>query len=431
MFGRSGPAGRAVPAAASCSRVLRDRGIPRQLIAACDDDVVKTRWWLAAALLVLAAAAAGKVNILGFWWENPIPYQPVPKGLASLSAKQCGACHAEIYREWQVSAHAHALRDAQFQEELKKSPQTAWLCMNCHTPLENQLPAITIGVKNQSTGQPVTQKNTRYDAVLREEAITCAVCHVRDGVILGPTGSTAAPHPVRKDTKLLTTDTCTACHQATATYTDTLVCSFDTGAEWKASPQAKRGQVCSTCHMPEVTRAVAAGGQPRKTRRHLFIGSKIPKDAALKPEEKAYYDLYRPGLTVDLVSAKRSGSGLAVKLRLKNAHASHMLPTGDPERFIRIDVRLSGKANFSAQMTLRIGQEWEWWPKAKKLGDNRLKPLEERVETLQFPNAGEAMRVEVRVNNCRLTEQNARYHNLVGRYPLEAEVLRASWPVAD
>lgn len=379
---------------------------------------------LAIAALLLTAAAIAKVNILGYWWENPLPYQSTPKGLTSLSAEQCGVCHQEIYTEWQVSAHAHALSDLQFQEELKKSPPTAWLCMNCHTPLENQLPSIAIGVKNQSTSQPITQKNPRYDAKLHGEALTCAVCHVRDGTILGPYGSTTAPHPVRKDTKLLTTDTCTACHQATASYTDTLVCTFDTGAEWMVSPQAKEGRVCSSCHMPEVTRPIATGAAPRKSRRHLFIGSKIPKEMLLKPEDRRFYDLYKPGLTVDILSAKRNGGAVAVQLKLKNAYAGHLLPTGDPERFIRVDVKLIASGKVAAQKSLRIGQEWEWWPKAKKLGDNRLKPLEERIETLQFAGAAKSSRIEITVNNCRLTEQNARYHNLQGRYPLEAEVAK-------
>ena len=28
-------------------------------------------------------------------WEKAVPHQQVPKGLASLSAKQCGACHPD------------------------------------------------------------------------------------------------------------------------------------------------------------------------------------------------------------------------------------------------------------------------------------------------------------------------------------------------
>jgi hypothetical protein len=384
------------------------------------------------ALLAAAAQAPAQIKILGYWWENPLPYQATPQGLDSLSARKCGICHQEIYREWQASAHAHALSDLQFQAEMKKSPEVGWLCLNCHTPLENQIERIAISVRNGSTHQPVFRTNARFDRELHEDAVTCAVCHVRDGVILGPYADSKAPHPVRQDRRLLTADVCTMCHQATAAYTDTLVCTFDTGAEWKSGPYAARGKACSSCHMPVVERAVALGGPQRTSRRHLFFGSKIPKEIHLSESERAEYALYRPGLSVTIVSAKRSAGKTVVSLKLKNARAGHLLPTGDPERFIRVDIALvaagkaaAGKAAAGKTLetqSLRIGQQWEWWPNAKKLGDNRLKPLEERVETVQFQTSQPAT-LRVSVTNCRLSQQNARYHNLVGRYPLEAKVL--------
>jgi len=389
------------------------------------------------ALLVAGTQAPAQIKILGYWWENPLPYQATPRGLDSLSARKCGICHQEIYREWQASADAHALSDLQFQAEMKKSPEVGWLCLNCHTPLENQIERIAISVRNGSTHQPVFRTNARFDRELHEDAVTCAVCHVRDGVILGPYADSKAPHPVRQDRRLLTADVCTMCHQATAAYTDTLVCTFDTGAEWKSGPYSARGEACSSCHMPVVERAVALGGPQRTSRRHLFFGSKIPKEIHLSESERAEYALYRPGLSVTIVSAKRSAGRTVVSLKLKNARAGHLLPTGDPERFIRVDIALvaagkaaAGKAEGRraeagktlATQSLRIGQQWEWWPKAKKLADNRLKPLEERVETVQFQTSQPAT-LRVSVTNCRLSQQNARYHNLVGRYPVEAQVL--------
>src|SRR5579864_6034680 len=373
-------------------------------------------------LLVLAAAALAKVKIFGYWWENPLPYQATPAGLQSLSAAQCGVCHAEIYREWQASAHAHALSDLQFQAEMKKSPEVGWLCLNCHTPLENQLERIAFDVRNGSTHQPVVRPNARFDRTLNQEAVTCAVCHVRDGVVLGPYPDSKAPHPVRQDRGLLTADVCTMCHQATAAYTDTLVCTFDTGAEWKAGPYGQRGQACSTCHMPAVERAVAAGGPVRQSRRHFFFGSKIPKELRLTDAERKDYALYQPGISVRILAATRSGSNASVRLALKNARAGHLLPTGDPERFVRVDVTLMAAGNGIETKSLRIGQKWEWWPKARKLDDNRVQALGQRMETIAFQSPG-ASAVRVAVYNCRLTEQNARYHSLIGRYPLESRVL--------
>jgi len=374
------------------------------------------------ALLCAATEAPAQVKIFGYWWENPLPYQATPQGLDSLSARKCGVCHQEIYREWQASAHAHALSDLQFQAEMKKSPEVGWLCLNCHTPLENQIEHVAISVRNGSTHQPVYRPNARFDRELHEDAITCAVCHVRDGVILGPYADSKSPHPVRQDRGLLTAGICTTCHQATAAYTDTLVCTFDTGGEWKSGPYAARGETCSSCHMPAVERAVAAGGPLRSSRRHLFFGSKIPKEVHLNETERAEYALYQPGLSVTIVSARRAAGKTIIRLKLKNARAGHMLPTGDPERFIRVDMALTADGKILETQSLRIGQQWQWWPKTKKLGDNRLKPLEQRLETVEFRTTQPAS-LRVTVSNCRLSQQNARYHNLEGRYPLEAQVL--------
>ncbi|HKW99199.1 MAG TPA: multiheme c-type cytochrome [Bryobacteraceae bacterium] len=383
---------------------------------------MKTRVPIVLAALAIATCALAKVNIFGYWWENPLPYQRTPVGLQSLSAAQCGTCHAEIYREWQASAHAHALSDLQFQAEMQKSPEVAWLCLNCHTPLENQIERITFDVRNRSTHAPLSRANPRFDRALHQEAVTCAVCHVRDGVVLGPYADSKAPHPVRQDRRLLAAGVCTMCHQATAAYTDTLVCTFDTGGEWKAGPYAKRGESCSSCHMPSTERAVASGGPVRTSRRHFFFGSKIPKELHLSEAERQDYALYQPGISVRMISAKRSGGNAVVRVAVKNARAGHLLPTGDPERFIRVEVIALAAGKPVGTQSLRIGQKWEWWPKARKLGDNRLQPLEERVETVELP-APKATAVRVVVYNCRLTQENARYHNLIGRYPLEAKVL--------
>ena len=43
--------------------------------------------------------------------------------------------------------------------------------------------------------------NQDFDQALREEGITCAGCHVRDGVILGPFDDAVAPHPTQFDPK--------------------------------------------------------------------------------------------------------------------------------------------------------------------------------------------------------------------------------------
>jgi hypothetical protein len=144
------------------------------------------------------------------------------------------------------------------------------------------------------------------------------------------------------------------------------------------------------------------------------MGSKIPKEKNIPAAHRAYYDLFTSGLAVDL----RAG-----KLILRNARAGHLLPTGDPERYLLVQAELLDASGAVVdRLTHRIGQEWEWHPKARKLSDNRLKPLEQRA--LDLPKNPRARRVRVTVENWRLSDQNAAYHKLSGVYPQSAVVLR-------
>ena len=223
---------------------------------------------------------------------------------------------------------------------------------------------------------------------------------------------------------------CAACHEATAVYTDTLVCSFDTVEEWRQSPYPAKGQSCTHCHMPAVSRPVAVGGPVRHSRRHLFLGSKIPKEKGLAESQRDFYDLYASGLSVEILpshSPSPTATTVPVKLALKNASAGHMLPTGDPERFILVKAQLLDSASaVMDQKTYRIGQEWVWNPKARKISDNRLKPLERREIEMHFqnPRRTRSPRVRVIVENWRMSEQNAAYHKLTDVYPLSTVVLR-------
>ena len=43
----------------------------------------------------------------------------LPKGLTSLTAKSCGECHQEIYKEWLTTNHSAAWSDLYFQIDWK------------------------------------------------------------------------------------------------------------------------------------------------------------------------------------------------------------------------------------------------------------------------------------------------------------------------
>ena len=329
--------------------------------------------------------------------------------LPDLSAATCGVCHAEIYAEWRVSTHAAAWIDPQFQEEIKKS-DNRWLCLNCHTPLLAQQDVWPRALVDDDVERPVVAPNPIFDEALRDEGITCAACHVVDGEIHGPgLTSSVPPHSAIADPRFEGGDLCLRCHQANATYPGKdFICTFDTGEEWKQSPQHAEGKTCVSCHMPTEERVAAVGGPVRQIGRHWWRGAGIPKmvGTGTPPEASP------PGATVE---SRIVGNQLEVVVT--NANAGHLLPTGDPERWIQLDVQwLDAKgADVGEVRTWRIGQTWEWNPPTK-LADNRLKPGERRVHAVARPEGASAARV--RLSSHRMSLETARYHHLEGRYPL-------------
>ncbi|MCB9764149.1 MAG: hypothetical protein H6739_30540 [Alphaproteobacteria bacterium] len=344
-----------------------------------------------------------------------------------VKAADCGVCHQALYEEWRTSVHAHAWTDRQFQGELAKDPEVGWVCLNCHTPAADQQPE-----RVTATGAiraPQRTPNPTFNAAWQEEGISCATCHVRDGEILGPYGDTAAPHPVRKATEALRSeDLCLSCHQAVARYEDALVCAFNTGVEWQ---EAEVGKPCQGCHMPTVQRPLVPGYPEREVRRHLWLGSRVPKDA-LEPGEQAFYDLFEPGLDValDLPEAAAPGQLVEGTLTVTNARAGHRVPTGDPERYVLVTVTVTDPGGAQlARTTLRLGQRWVWWPEAQRLADDRLAPGESRAVTVRFPMPEGGAAAHLLAEHYRISPENAAYHGLDG-YPIKSTTAEARYEVA-
>ena len=342
----------------------------------------------------------------------------VPEEIGSLSAQVCGACHVEIYAEWKESTHAAAWTDRQYQKEIGKSGNR-WLCLNCHTPLLVQQDKWPVGLQDGDVELPELVDNPSFDPALREEGITCSACHVRDGVIHGPglteAGDPPAPHRVVADPGFRDGSLCERCHQARATYPGKdFICTFDTGEEWRAGPYPGEGTGCRDCHMPAIERSAAIGWPTRTVGRHWWRGAGVPKEEGVHPPVEAN----PPGLELQGV-----WSDDALVLTLTNARAGHMLPTGDPERWVQVDVRFEDAdgAAVGDPTSLRIGQLWEWYPEPRKVSDNRLKPREARTE--RIPRPAGAVRAVVEASNHRITEETAAYHELEG-YPRSVQTHR-------
>ncbi len=347
-------------------------------------------------------------------WEFAIPNQDVPQGLTSLSAEQCGVCHVKHYEEWKISTHAKAWVDLQFQAELKKE-SSPFMCINCHIPLQNQQEYLIKGLIDGDIYQPVKEKNPRFDKNLQQEGITCASCHVRNNVIIGPTGTSKAPHKTVKDTVHLSEGLCIACHNAVAVLTPTLACTFETGDEWKSGPYYGKKN-CKSCHMESITREIVAGYGERLSHLHFFAGSGIPKFDSVDAKGLI-------GLSFTMSNINNSytvNEEIDFNLTLKNEFAGHNVPTGDPERFFIISFELKNeRGEIVSTQTDRIGEKWEWHPEAKKISDNNLTPGESRTFTLSYtPLNKELLTLLVKVTKNRLDQKSAAYNKLGANYPL-------------
>lgn len=351
-------------------------------------------------------------------WEEAIPFQLVPEGLSSLSAEQCGVCHTAHYEEWKTSSHAWAWKDEQFQAELNKE-SSPYLCINCHIPLQNQQEWIVDGLIGGDIYRPAQRKNGRFDRKLQQEGISCAVCHVRNNMVIGTSGSDRAPHATVKDPKFLSESLCINCHNAVAVVTSELVCSFETGDEWKSGPYFKEKN-CISCHMEKTSRSLVSGYEVRTSHYHSFPGSGISKHDTQSVK-------MLQSLQFELLPMAESGNGKKeFELKVRNEYAGHRVPTGDPERFILIQFYLYDGNGFKLEeKTERIGETWKWYPKARKIEDNNLDPKEERTFWFKphILKPG-VYRLLVVATKYRTSRKTADYNKLSASYPISAEMYR-------
>ncbi len=353
-------------------------------------------------------------------WEMAIPHQEIPEGIDDITAKSCGSCHREVYDEWKQSTHSVAFKDLQFRAEMKKD--NILTCLNCHTPLQNQQEFIVKGLVDGDYRKPWKVPNPQFDKILQLEGITCATCHVRNGNVIGTSGSDDAPHKTVKDIKFLSEKLCMSCHNVSDAIDPSLVCSFETGDEWINNWATKSGLTCISCHMPQMHRNTAADMSSQRLHSHNFPGSGIPKFFDMKVKRLEGLEISEDNIKANYTV----GEKLSYSLKIENKYAGHSVPTGDPERFILITFRLVDTGgNILKEKSYRIGEKWQWHPVARKLFDNNLKPLEERLYEFEYIIREKgAMTLSVEITKHRMTEKNAEYDGILGKYPLFIEVFK-------
>ena len=229
------------------------------------------------------------------------------------SAVTCATCHAEIYREWSVSAHAYAQVSPVFnamQAKIDKltNGTNGDFCVRCHTPVGMNL------------GEPTFMSTLDRHPASRE-GVTCVVCHRQDQAygkisgrlplvegslydpVFGPSGNGELRRVIETGDLNLQTDPerpgravhaeargffqlprpglCGSCHDVNFVDGFRLEEAF---SEYKHSPAAGRGVSCQDCHMgtePGVPSGYATGPaarvgdrptRPRKRTNHMFAG---------------------------------------------------------------------------------------------------------------------------------------------------------------
>ncbi len=215
-------------------------------------------------------------------------------GDAGPKAVECGSCHGEQYREWQGSVHARSFLSPTFQEAAGKPPESE--CLQCHSPLAKQGSAMASRSFHQ------------------EEGVTCVSCHLVQGAMHGPHGSTAlvSPHPIKEDQ---------------ATYTSTAICANchgETVEQWRKATARQPAPTCQQCHQKPVERTVTQGT-------NLFSNMLV---AFEKKVQSRSHDINlehmapRPdAISLTIASPTRHGDEIRWQVSIDN-HLPHDLPTG-------------------------------------------------------------------------------------------------------
>jgi len=279
---------------------------------------------------------------------RPIPLEPRPPAAGTtLSAASCAPCHARIHEEWRASMMGRAMTDPVFVADYQAQGKP-FICLRCHAPLAEQQPLHAWGLLSVRPLIPMGLPNPTFDAALQSEGVTCVVCHLEDGAMVGLLDGAQAPHPVRRaDPQRV----CARCHQLEIPPLSNLDRPItDTVEEWERwKAGAGRTDTCVDCHMPEVERVVGLGGPTRVGHAHTWHGA--------WDEE-----MLRSGLSTE---AWREGDEVVV--RLENL-AGHNYPTGDPARALVVRA-----GNNEIVLARRVPL-----PRLVDEGDNTLLPGERR-----------------------------------------------------
>lgn len=180
------------------------------------------------------------------------------EGLAALDrdgpplppSSSCETCHHDIAADWRASAHGRAADNALFLDGLRAEPNSR--CVRCHAPAAAAFNDLAAAAR----GAALDEASAAHDGV------SCAVCHVRDGVVVTAGDGEGYGHALRKNAGLKDPTFCARCHEFSSHIVDdgeTRLIDLPlqtTFSEWRAYAAAGGGGTCQSCHMPNGSHAL-------------------------------------------------------------------------------------------------------------------------------------------------------------------------------
>jgi len=420
------------------------------------------RWQLIIVLLLLTGFLSWRfirpMNIFvvddRFAW--PVDTTQTPEVLGNLSAGECAACHQTFYDEWRTTIHSQAWFDPYFQTDWQFD-NAQHICRLCHTPLDRQQPHKVLGYRDKDKWDPILEDNPDFNPELQHEGVTCAACHYRDGKIVGVLGNTNAPHPVKKLES--PNQVCVRCHIVEGERWDAFfrfppcgtVAEITRTQQQTPSPEALQkltqlltpeqlkqagrqetrkgtsGEIagvdiaslgCVQCHMPLAKRPLVKGGVVRNTRQHLWRGGHDPA-------------MVKKALTIAFAEVKQTEEDTRVfQLTLANTGAAHYVPTGTPDRYLTVHLRLLDKQNkLLDERHYTIKRTVMWRPFIVDLWDTRLPRWQPRQYRLEVPGNSAAVKVEAEISYHLLAESRRKRIDYKTTTPISYEVFREQIPL--
>jgi hypothetical protein len=237
-------------------------------------------------------------------------------------SKSCQTCHKTEYENWFNSRHKVAFTNELYTESHEREPRQ-W-CVNCHAPLSDLS----------------KETNPFQNRILKEEGISCNVCHVRNQKILISKlpilkkNQTEYSHDYEILPELSRSEFCASCHEfnfptLAATKSDknfqySHLPMQETFSEFKKSYLSKFGE-CQTCHL-----------RSNSSESHSFFGG---HDAS-KLSTSIFINIERVSkntIRVDLIT-----QGIA-----------HAFPTGDLFRTLRVQLRNAKNQKIVGEISLK------------------------------------------------------------------------------